>query len=240
MSTDFRPLTPIHFAELFDGRLKDLGVHEHQNKDQPSIAKCLTDGRNFLWVHSNEQGFVDSFTRFGGNSPQRILRAIADKFDVDILSEYEPEFWGYETEEEWHAAWATIAEKDEQDFYNDVVRFVRGDSHEIGPGTIGMIRAEIAKRLVWESPELLDEDKRRELIKAVEVIYDRDHAVKVTLSQQEMDLAKMVATESPRGHRTHRTYGPNNPAPAEPASPVSPMPDALDVGAVPPGGKAEI
>jgi hypothetical protein len=171
MSTHYAALTPIHFADLFDGRLKEVGVHEQQNENQNSNKRCLTDGRNFLWAHSDEQGLVSSFTRHGGNAPQRILRAIADKFDVDIVSEYEPEYWGYETEEEWDAAWRAIAEKQEQDFYNDVVRFVRGESHDIRTGTIGMIQAEIAKRLVAESPELLDEDKRCELIKAVEVVY---------------------------------------------------------------------
>ena len=193
MSTDYAALTPIHFADLFDGRLKEVGVHEQQNEDETSNKRCLTDGKNFLWVHSNAQGLVSSFTRHGGNAPQRILRAIADKFDVDIVSEYEPEYWGYETEEEWDAAWGAIAEKHKRDFYNDVVRFVRGESHDIRTGTIGMIQAEIAKRLVAESPELLDEDKRCELIKAVEVIYDRDHSVVVTLSQQDPDFARMVA-----------------------------------------------
>ena len=31
MSTDFRPLTPIRMADLFDGRLEDVGVHEHHS-----------------------------------------------------------------------------------------------------------------------------------------------------------------------------------------------------------------
>jgi hypothetical protein len=33
MSTDFRPLTPIRMADLFDGRLEDVGVHEHHSKE---------------------------------------------------------------------------------------------------------------------------------------------------------------------------------------------------------------
>jgi hypothetical protein len=128
------------------------------------------------------------------NAPQRILKAIGDAFGVDVVSEYEPEFWGYETEEEWEAAWAAMAEKKKQDFYNDVVKFVRGEGHKITPGTIGMIKAEIAKRLIAVSPDLLAVDKRPDLIKAVELIYDRDHTVRVTLTDKDLAFARMAAT----------------------------------------------
>jgi hypothetical protein len=142
--------------------------------------------------------FPDGSTiaRYGGNAPQRILQAIGEKFDVDIVSEYEPEFWGYETKEEWDAAWAAIAEKDEQDFYNEVAKFVRGEGYDIRPGTIGMIKAEIAKKLITDNPDLLDESRRPDLIKAVEMIYDRDHAVKVTLSEKDLTFIRMAATHA--------------------------------------------
>jgi hypothetical protein len=207
MSTDFLSLTPIHFADIFDGRLESVGIHEHRNEETTSNKRCLTDGRNFLWVHSNEQGLVTTFTRYAYNAPQRILRMIADEFDVDIVSEHEPEFWGYETQEQWYAARDAMGEKDQQDFYNEVAKFVRGENHEIKSGTVGMTKAGIAKRLVTESPELLDEDRRRELIKAVETIYDRDHSFKVTLPQQEIDFLKMVATRRSAANveREHKT-----------------------------------
>jgi len=70
MSTDFRPLTPIRMADLFDGRLKDIGVHEHHSKEATANQKCLTDGRNFLWVYGDEKGLVSSFSRYGMNAPQ--------------------------------------------------------------------------------------------------------------------------------------------------------------------------
>jgi hypothetical protein len=194
MSTDFRPLTPIRMADLFDGRLQDVGVHEHHSEEATANPKCLTDGQNCLWVHADEEGLVSSFSRHGRNAPQRILGAIADEFDVDIVSEYEPQFWGYETQEEWDAAWTEMAEKDEQNFYNEVAKFVRGENHDIRPGTIGMIQAEIAKRLITDSPDLLAQDKRPELIKAVKQIYERDHAVTVKLSEKELAVVRMYAT----------------------------------------------
>ena len=64
MSTHFRPLIPIRMADLFDGRLESLGVHEHHSKEATPNSKCLSDGRNFLWVYGNEEGLVDSFSRY--------------------------------------------------------------------------------------------------------------------------------------------------------------------------------
>jgi hypothetical protein len=96
--------------DLFDGRLEDVGVYEHHSKEETSRDRCLTDSVNFLWVYSNEEGLVSTFTRWAPNgNPQRILCAIADEFDVDIVSEYEPQFWGYEATEEWEADWAAMA-----------------------------------------------------------------------------------------------------------------------------------
>ena len=104
MSTNFRPLTPICLQALFDGRLLGVGVHEHHSTETTANARCLTDGGNFLWVFGDESV---GFCAYGaGGSPHRILRAICDAFDVDIVSEHQCQFWGFETEEEWHAAWA--------------------------------------------------------------------------------------------------------------------------------------
>jgi hypothetical protein len=193
MSTDFRPLTSIRMTDLFDGRLEKAGLREQRSEDTTSNSRCLTDGRNFLWAHCNDEGLVTTFTRYGMNAPQRILRAISDGFDVDIVSEHEPEFWGYETKEQWDADWAAMAEKDEQNFYNEVVKFVRGEGHDIVPGTIGMIKAEIAKRLIAESADLLAEDRRPDLIKAVNMIYDRDHTIAVTLTDEDLAFARLAA-----------------------------------------------
>jgi len=113
---------------------------------------------------------------------------------VEIVSEHDPRFWGFETQEEWDAAMEAIADQHEREFYDDVVKFIRGEPNNIKPGTVGMIEAEIAKRLVAESPDLLAMDKRLELIKAVATIYDRDHAVRIQLSEAEIAAVKMLGT----------------------------------------------
>src|SRR5271165_3092197 len=53
----------------------------------------------FLCAGKLNPRFVSTFTRYGMNAPQRILRAIGDEFDLEIVSEYEPKYWGYETQE---------------------------------------------------------------------------------------------------------------------------------------------
>jgi hypothetical protein len=181
-------------ADLFDGRLENVGVREQRLEENDSSCRCLTDGRNFLFVYSDEKGQVSTFTRRGWNAPQRILQAICEKFDVDIVSEYEPQFWGFKTKEEEEAFWDEIGKKAEQDFYNEVTKFVQGEKHDLRPGSIGMIKAEIAKRLVAESPDLLSEDKRPDLIKAVDSIYDRDHTVVVKLTDKDLAFVRMAVT----------------------------------------------
>jgi hypothetical protein len=64
----------------------------------------LTDGRNYLWVYIDDDGFV-SFTRYAPNgNPGKILSAVDEAFETYIASEYEPQYWGFDTEEEWEAA----------------------------------------------------------------------------------------------------------------------------------------
>jgi hypothetical protein len=180
MSTDFRSLTPIRFADLFDGRLDDTGVYEHQpTKEQFSERKCLTDGRDFLWAYHEDDGAA-SFTCYRLHAPQRILRAIAEKFDVDIVSEHEPEYWGFETIEEWDAAeraMRDILEQEQEQSYQEIIKFVEGKSRNTLPDTIEMAKAEIAKRLIDETPTLRGD--REELIKAICASYNRDDSDEV-------------------------------------------------------------
>jgi hypothetical protein len=193
MSIDFRPLGPIRMADLVGGRLEHAGVRQHHCGGTSSNEIWLTDGRNFLSILGDKEGMVSALTSyFGDGAPWRILRAICDEFGVDIVSEHQPQFWGYETQEEWDAAWAKVNEEAEQDFYNRVVKFVRGEEHDIRPGTVGMEKAEIAKQLIAESPDLLAEHKRPDLIKVVEMIYVRGRHI-IRLTDKELAFLRMVS-----------------------------------------------
>jgi hypothetical protein len=127
MSTSYRPLIEIRACQLFDGRLRSLGIREH--------------------------------------------------LKPDMTTRTNPQYWGFETEEEWHAALDELNREDEDRFYADVIKFVSGEPNDIREGTIGEIQAKIAKQLVESDPELLLPAQRERLMKAVRAIYDRGHAV---------------------------------------------------------------
>src|SRR5215510_273293 len=79
-------------------QLEDVRVDEREDG-----KLCLTDGQNFLWVFFNDDGRVRSFTRWAPNGdPRYILSEIEEKLDVVIVSEYEPQYWGFDT---WEAVW---------------------------------------------------------------------------------------------------------------------------------------
>ena len=106
MSTNFRPLTNIRACQLFDGRLEEFDVYEHVKRG------CLTDGWNYLWVNIGDDGFVTCFTRWAPDgNPSKILDAVSVVFDTYIVSEYEPQYWGFDTQAEWDA-WTKRATED--------------------------------------------------------------------------------------------------------------------------------
>jgi len=195
MSTDYCLSERVAASTLFDGRLENFGIHEHVNPDETNKnRRCLTDGRNYLWVYIDDAGLVSSISRYGGNVPAKILNAITEAFDTDIFTEYTPQFWGFDTEEEWEAACKQRAKKWEEEFYVSVINYVRGQPNDISPGTIGARKADIAKKLVEEDPTLLELENKDRLLSTIKSIYDRDHAVKITLTPEDITLATMLAT----------------------------------------------
>ena len=195
MSTDYSPSNKICIHELLDGRLENFGVRQEMNAETSAQQACLTDGNNFLWVYIDDEGFVTTFTRYTPNgAPGKILSAISEAFDTDIFSEYEPQFWGFDTQEEWDAWQRSIAKESDDKFYADILKFVCGEPNGIRPGTIGEAQALIAKQLVSEDPGLVAPEKCAELMDKITTIYDRDHAVIVTLSDKDLASVGMLAT----------------------------------------------
>lgn len=194
MSTDFRLNDKVSAHDLFGERLKKFGVQEYVTPKTGERSRCLTDGRNYLWVDLTEDGFVGCLSRYGANAPGKILGAIAEAFDTDILSEHEPQFWGFDTKEEWDAAMQELDDQHRDEFYADVCAYVRGEPNEIRSRTVGEIKANIAKTLVEGDPSLLDPENKDKLLAEIEAIYDRDHAIVVTLSPEDLAFAQMIAT----------------------------------------------
>ncbi|HYB05180.1 MAG TPA: hypothetical protein VED02_00345 [Methyloceanibacter sp.] len=123
MSTDYRLFEEVTVDALFDGRLEKFGVREHVKPDETSkTQRCLTDGCNFLWVYIDDAGLVSCLSRYAPNGdPSQILNAIARAFDTDIFTEYEPQFWGFDAQEEWEAAMDQMTkEMEKSDQLSDV------------------------------------------------------------------------------------------------------------------------
>jgi len=88
----------ITIEELFDGRLECFGIYEEVIKGETSSdRRLLRKGCNRLWIYGDE--FVTSF-EYCGNSTAIIVDTISDIFDTRVVSDCEPQFWGFETEEE--------------------------------------------------------------------------------------------------------------------------------------------
>ena len=197
MSTDYRLLKKVPACDLFDGRLEKFGVREHVKPEATTeTSRLLTDGRNHLWVYIDDDGFVDRLSRpaFKG-FPGKILNALANVFDTDIVSEYEPQFWGFDTEEEWDAWQRQISQEHEEEFHIELLKYLRGEPNDIRPGTVGMCQAEIARTLVEKDPSLLLSVNKDKLRNEIQSIYDHEHAVTVTLSPEDMALVRMLSTD---------------------------------------------
>jgi hypothetical protein len=199
MSIDFHLLNNVPANELFDGRLEEYGVSEHTNPEETTETfRCLTDHCcNYLWVHVGDDGFVAGLTRYAPNgNPSNILEAIAEICDTQIVSEYEPQYWGFDTQEEWDA-WSEKESREHRDqFHIEILKYLRGESNDIRPGTIGMIEAEIAKALAERNPALLLPANKDKLLNEIATLYNRGD-YKIILSPQQ--LANIEAARAAEG-----------------------------------------
>jgi hypothetical protein len=131
MTTDYRLSNKIRLSDLIDGRLEQFGVREKiVSGETTNRTKRLTDGHDDLLAFADRHGFVKSLTRcgdfingsllvvirkgslikfpMGDVGVQPILEAIEKAFDTNTFSEFQPEYWGYGTQEEWNAEWESI------------------------------------------------------------------------------------------------------------------------------------
>jgi hypothetical protein len=201
MSTDFRLLRNIPASDLFDGRLEKFDVHEKFNDETDAQKRVLTDGENFLWLYVDDAGLISCLTRYFPNgNPDKILDAIADAFDTEIVSEYEPQFWGFDTHEEWDAWQRELSQAHEEEFYSDILKFLRGEPNDIAAGTIGMIKAQIAQKLVENDPTLLLPDNKEKFRAEIQSTYVRDHTVELSelIRSQDEEPKSVLACPEPR------------------------------------------
>jgi hypothetical protein len=167
---EYYPLSPIYIAAFTDRRMKKVQV-DKPPKNFNSNCFRLTDGLNFVWVHFNaDEGRVTQFT-CPDDDPDDILTEIAETLDAKIVSKCKSQYWGFETEEEWETFQKAREKKRQDELYDNMVKFIRGESNTLTPNTIETAQAEIAKRLVAKSPSLLHAYRQLDLMKAVETIH---------------------------------------------------------------------
>jgi hypothetical protein len=197
MSTDYITTKEIHVSELLDGRLKRFGIHELIVPDTTSeCERCLTDGNSNLWMHLANEGSLWYLTwDAASGAPDDILGAIADLFETKIYSEYQYQYWGFETPEEM-GKWLEEVGNKHDEFRADVFRYLRGKAHGIVVGTIGEIKADIAKSFVEANPSLLNVDNHDELFRKVDEIYRNDprHSVTDALTKVDIATAELMVT----------------------------------------------
>jgi hypothetical protein len=167
MSTDYILSKNLKAQDLFDGRLDAFGIQEYH---QTSNRRCLTDGRNFLWAYMNWEGSVSRLLAHGPDGPGKIFGAIRDAFDTHIFSDHEPQYWGFDTQEEWDAAKKRESDQARNELYAYVCAYVRGEP--IGrPLGIGEIKAKIAKGFIETDAALLHPENKDKLLAGIDAIY---------------------------------------------------------------------
>jgi hypothetical protein len=189
MSTYYSLIKKIPGDDVFDGRLEEFGIHEHIVSETTDTYRCLTDGRDYVWVRMDGAGF---FWHVRGMS--KILCAVADAFDTDIVSEHQGQFWGFETEEEWDKWRMQQYREGQAEFLAELMRCLSDQPHNITSGTIRMMKAEIAKKLVDDDPSLLLPANQDKLLEKIETTYIREHAVVITLNSEQIAAADLRAT----------------------------------------------
>jgi hypothetical protein len=194
MSTHYTIVPPISASELFDGRLEKFGVREHVNEETTKNHRCLIEGNNYLWLDVEDDGNITSFTRYTPNgNPSRIFNAITETLDFEIFSEHEPQYWGFETEEEWHAWQGAISRKNDEQALVELVKYLRSEPHDFEPGTLGIIWAENVKKFFEKDPTLIlpeNRDKLLQLYKSGRALTD----VVVEFSPEDWATIEMLAT----------------------------------------------
>src|SRR6266853_3304625 len=199
MSTCFRLEERVQMRELFDGRLQQYGIVERIVPDKTSEgSRVLVDERgNYLWVDADDAGYVSILTRYGFQSPVRILEAISAAFNTEFHTEHEPKFWGFSTQEEWDAAEERLYLELRDRFYEDIVKFATGKEHGLSPGTIGMGKGEIAKAMVLDNLDLLLSQNKDELLRVIDERHEQEHPpIRIALNEDDMAFIKNVIADT--------------------------------------------
>jgi hypothetical protein len=86
-----------------------------------------------------------------------------------------------------------IAKRLEERFYAEVVKHVHGEPIDYEPGTIGWIKATLARILIAADPQLIEPENKDKLMDAIEGVVSRDQAVERAASLGVTLTSKQIA-----------------------------------------------
>jgi hypothetical protein len=195
MTTEYIAGKTIRASELFDGRLEKFGIRERilpevaeeLKRLDPDVTyerkRCLTDGISNLGVFVKDDGSIGRLVDYNiVRARNKNLKAIGEEFGTNMIPEYEPEFWGFCTEDgflDWQIALGEIE-------IDEIMRFLRGEPHDISRGTVGLVMADLVKELVTKYPALLLSENADQLRDTIRELNQRPNGVTLRLSDDDL------------------------------------------------------
>jgi hypothetical protein len=191
----YKPLPNLRFDNLFDGRLVKFRIYERVTSKTTATHRSVTDGTNSVWVDSDANGLVEKIAVWGNNDAEWLFAVITFKYSVKIISEFEPQYWGFDSEDEWHiAVWVD----DLSDSYSMLIGPPPTQISELSAmedihrrvTMLQILRHQIAARLIDADPSLREVENKHKLLRAAAVEY---HYLRQAIALEEpADGAKMA------------------------------------------------
>src|SRR5829696_8724079 len=128
---------------------------------------------------------ITGLTRYGLSNADAILASVVTAFDVEVVSEHEPEYWGFETQEEWDAWQHEVGRESWHVFYKELLAVIRGEPNTFSAGTLGAIYARLAQKLAKQEPALLRAENETAFMEKLGEMYLDEKALGFPADKQE-------------------------------------------------------
>jgi hypothetical protein len=123
-----KPIQTLLVPDLFDGRLQRYGVYELLDAKSAATSRSLFDGRNKVRIEGGAGSQVTQIAIWGSNIASNIFEAIREACGVKIVTEHDPEYWGFKTDQEWRTA---LSVERHQHFIVEFQKYFNGQSNQI-------------------------------------------------------------------------------------------------------------
>ena len=155
MKINIRSDPPFPSTLLSDDSLGASGITEHQSPYVDNkVERCLVEGENRLWAEITPKGNVMFLECGVGHDPSKILEKLSELSGSKIVSEFEPEYWGLETQEELDDFHKAQTDRYRQELYQELLRYALGRPVRVELEELVHHKAGIAKQLIAEEPSL--------------------------------------------------------------------------------------